>query len=169
MPPAPARSTLVTEDGKMRRIIVASDGSKGAIRAEERAIELARENGAAIEFVTVSQPPLALGFTGIDSSFGAEETLDTACRRAAAAGVRASGTVLHGCAGREIADYARRRAADLIVVGPREHGLLWRLVVGSVSRSVMREAPVPVLVADGTQHAPAPAAPSAPTGIGSFA
>jgi nucleotide-binding universal stress UspA family protein len=153
----------------MRRIIVASDGSKGAIRAEERAIGLAREHGAAIEFVTVAQPPLALGFTGIDTSYGANQTLEAACRRAAAAGVRASGHVLHGCAGQEIADYARRRAADVIVVGPREHGLLWRLLVGSVSRSVMREASVPVLVAGGATHTPASTETPRQAGIGSFA
>jgi nucleotide-binding universal stress UspA family protein len=153
----------------MRRIIVASDGSRGAVRAEELAIEMARDSGATIEFVTVRQPPLSLAFTGIDTSLDAGETLEAACRRAAAAGVRASGTVLQGCAGREIADYARRRAADVIVVGPREHGLLWRLLVGSVSRSVMRDAPVPVLVADGTTHTPAPGERAAHRGIGSFA
>jgi nucleotide-binding universal stress UspA family protein len=41
---------------------------------------------------------------------------------------------------------ARRRGARVVVVGSRGHGLVGRLVLGSVSRSVVRRAACPVLV-----------------------
>lgn len=151
----------------MHRIIAAIDGSKGALQAEELAIRLALESGAAIEFVTVSQPPLSLAFTGVDTSFEANDTLDAACRCASAAGVRASGTILRGCAGEEIAGHARRRAADVIIVGPREHCLLRRLIAGSVSRSVMRVSAVPVLVAGGVPSVRDARREVAPAALGS--
>jgi nucleotide-binding universal stress UspA family protein len=44
---------------------------------------------------------------------------------------------------------ARRASADVIVVGSRGHGALGRLILGSVSRGVVRQAGIPVLVAKG--------------------
>jgi nucleotide-binding universal stress UspA family protein len=45
-----------------------------------------------------------------------------------------------------IVDLARRRDADLIVVGTRRKGFLERLVEGSVNQEVLRHAPCDVLV-----------------------
>jgi nucleotide-binding universal stress UspA family protein len=48
---------------------------------------------------------------------------------------------------------ARRLRADVVVVGSRGHGVLGRLVLGSVSRGVVRRATCPVLVVKGRARA----------------
>jgi nucleotide-binding universal stress UspA family protein len=58
------------------------------------------------------------------------------------AGVQASGEQLHGATARRLAEFARRRDAQLIVVGARR-----RRVGRSVSRALIRRADRPVVVA----------------------
>jgi universal stress protein A len=47
---------------------------------------------------------------------------------------------------RNITEYARENTIDLIVVGTHAKGLLNRIFMGSVSKSVMEHAPCPVLM-----------------------
>jgi nucleotide-binding universal stress UspA family protein len=54
--------------------------------------------------------------------------------------------VLSGTPADEIVRDAERHASDLVVVGARGLGAFKRLVLGSVSESVLRHAPCPVLV-----------------------
>jgi len=57
--------------------------------------------------------------------------------------------VLHVRTGRpdlEIAQLASDIAADVVVVGTHDHGVVERLILGSVGASLIRNAPCPVLV-----------------------
>jgi nucleotide-binding universal stress UspA family protein len=49
---------------------------------------------------------------------------------------------------------AREQGAELIVVGARRHGALARGWGGSTAHNLVRTAPAPVLVAEGSSHAP---------------
>jgi nucleotide-binding universal stress UspA family protein len=51
-----------------------------------------------------------------------------------------------------IADYARRAAIDLIVLGTHGRGVLAQLLVGSVAERVVRTAPCPVLTVRHPEH-----------------
>ncbi len=51
-----------------------------------------------------------------------------------------------GHADEVIADIARKRHATLVVVAPSSHGALDRLLLGSVTKRVVRGAPCPVLI-----------------------
>src|SRR5262249_47192946 len=89
-------------------------------------------------------------------------TLDDALRQEA---VRARGVlrrrwptaavrVVDGAPTGAILREARRLGARVIVVGRRGHGLIGRLVLGSVSRGVVRESRGTVLVAKGRLKSP---------------
>jgi nucleotide-binding universal stress UspA family protein len=60
--------------------------------------------------------------------------------------VRATTRLLSGDAADEIVACADSIRADLIVIGSRGLGALGRMILGSVSRAVLHETRVPVLV-----------------------
>jgi nucleotide-binding universal stress UspA family protein len=135
----------------MERIVIATDGSKAAQHAAEEALELARETGAVVTFVTVRQPISLLGAPYYQTELTrqlapARAALDGARREAEARGINADYEILEGDPAREILAIARARDAELIVVGSRGLGTMAGALLGSVSRAVVRDADRPVLV-----------------------
>jgi nucleotide-binding universal stress UspA family protein len=53
---------------------------------------------------------------------------------------------------KEIADYARETAIDIIVIGATGRGALDRMLMGSVADKVIRQAPCPVLTVRHPEH-----------------
>jgi nucleotide-binding universal stress UspA family protein len=71
--------------------------------------------------------------------------------RLRAVGVTASATVVsevgrHGGTAEVIAEQAKRHGANLILIGRSHHGALMRLIGGSVTTGVFRDAPCSLLV-----------------------
>lgn len=149
-----------------RRILVATDGTAACARAFDTATELARELGASLVAVSVA-PGSTEGSIGTasDPLDGAEEAVAalerqdpqraraaaTAQARAAAAraaelGVDASWRVWEGPTGDAILAAAADEHVDLIVVGTHCRGAIGRLLLGSVSDYIVRNAQVPVMV-----------------------
>jgi nucleotide-binding universal stress UspA family protein len=62
-------------------------------------------------------------------------------------GIRVSFLVWEGEPGPAIVDAAASEGADLIIVGTHGRGTVGRIVLGSVSDYVVRNAPCPVLIA----------------------
>ena len=124
------------------------------------AVRLAESIGARLHIVHVlALPDLALvsgapGLQGlaIDSAYvtdrarAIEEELRGQCARFAADPERLSIHTLAGSAHREIAAYATRIGADLLVIGATRHGPVWRNLIGTTAERVLRESTVPVLV-----------------------
>ncbi|HEX5375662.1 MAG TPA: universal stress protein [Solirubrobacterales bacterium] len=132
----------------LRDIAVGYDGAPESKLALQRAEALAKRSNAKIELVTVVVPPVATpvmvpgasapesppqpdkvineGIHSIDSSLAAEP-------------IRRDGDpaaqLLQVC----------EEGVDLLVVGSRGYGPLTRVLLGSVSRDVIRKAPCPVL------------------------
>jgi nucleotide-binding universal stress UspA family protein len=135
----------------MNRIVIAVDGSPAAEEALEVGLELAREQHARVTLVHV-QPATEW----LTSTFGPaptahppkepDEVLDAAVAVAAAHGVECDTDMREGFPEDEIVRVADDVAADLVVVGSRGLGSMGRLVLGSVSRGVLRECKRPVLV-----------------------
>lgn len=144
---APAGYAQAARD-QLRDIVVGYDGSPESKLALRRAEDLAKRSNAKIELITVVTPPVVTpvmvpgvsvpetptqpekvineGIHSIDSSLAAEP-------------IRRDGDpaaqLLLAC----------EEGVDLLVVGSRGYGPVSRVLVGSVSREVIRKAPCPVL------------------------
>jgi nucleotide-binding universal stress UspA family protein len=157
------RPVLVARtDGRIDRVVLADDGSPAAIRARRL---LADWDAFAASQITVAcvvhvPAPLhsAIAPTMVRAALAdyqlsleqAREACDRACKAAAdtlaAAGRQVTARTREGDAATGVIQTARDDAADLIVVGSRGHTGLTRLLLGSVARNVLYEAPCSVLV-----------------------
>jgi nucleotide-binding universal stress UspA family protein len=141
--PAPRRS--------IRRILLATDLTSTSAGATDQAFELAEQLGAAMLAVSVIDP----GVTGRPGQPVLRMDQRRAEREAAAhglvlrgrrAGIAVSFLVWEGEPGPSIVDAAASEQVDLIVVGTHGRNRMERMVLGSVSDHVTRNAPCPVLV-----------------------
>ena len=132
----------------LRHALVAVDGSAGS-RAAVRLVSRLMTRGARITLVHVLQQP---EIPGLRSSSTAADRKKTDEILAAAAtllddtAVRIDRVPANGDAAREIVAVARRRDADLIALGARGLHMVARLLLGSVSETVLHHAARPVLI-----------------------
>ena len=136
----------------MFKIIVwASDGSENADRALQQARELAESASAQLIAVHVKETlvtrwagyPVHVDEGEVDRKLSEQAT----ALKDAGIDVRyEQPDSLSGGAAHVIADFARERGADLIVVGTRGHGPVVGLLLGSVTQRLLHVAPCPVLV-----------------------
>lgn len=136
---------------------VATDGSAGASRAVDMAIELARALNGEFLILTVGgdiswqqrrQLERAEGSAADAIEALANKLLDQSMERAERAGVPNVQTLgfAWGDPAETIIEAARLENADMIVVGRRGHGRLAGLLLGSVSQKVVTLAPWVVVV-----------------------
>ena len=136
-------------------IVVALDGSDAAQGALEVAIELAAASEETLLLVDVWQEyradfgiplfELLPDVIEIPRQWAAE-TLAAAAAKASARGVRTETLSRYGSAAREICAVARALEPRMIVIGSSGLGSFEAAVFRSVSRSVVKHAPCPVLV-----------------------
>ena len=124
----------------MNLILIATDGSSGAWAAVKEGLALAFEVGAQVTFVTVRQDASLLGDPWYQRRLTlqlaeARDTLERAEAEAQRLGVHCDSEILEGDPAACIAEAARCRKADLVVVGSRGHGALashwWKRLQGS--------------------------------------
>lgn len=146
-----------------RRILVPVDGSPCANRGLRAAIDLARDQKAAVVLLhvvdetVVAQSLAAVDYVpegGIEALVGAlrqagKKILARAEATLAKAGIPAT-SVLGETMGQPVADaivaHARKARADVIVLGTHGRRGLARVVMGSDAEGVVRMSPVPVLL-----------------------
>ncbi len=135
-----------------KKILVPTDGSDYSFYAAEHAAYLAKTLGAKLYAVNVINFPLA--FTaGIHYAEGKAE-METTGREAVnkikalcdANGVECEEMIVEGEPKSAIVDVACKVGADCIVIGSIGMSALERVLIGSVSDSVLRHAPCPVLM-----------------------
>ncbi|OHV86454.1 universal stress protein [Mesorhizobium sp. ORS 3428] len=145
-----------------KHLLIATDGSELAEKGVAHGLELARGLGAAVTFVTVSEPFPALAWGGAMAGYVAAdeltnyeesarkyagEVLDRCTASADALGVRAK--VLHvenRAPAEAILDTARAEGCDLIVMASHGRRGLGRLMLGSQTAEVVSLTDIPVLV-----------------------
>ena len=132
----------------MKHILVGFDGSPNALRALEEALAVARTD-TRITVVAAAQAPAPPGQDLPVWAEGLEERqreLEDARRRLAETGRDAEVVAVLGAPADVLVEEAKKRGADLIVVGRRGLSGAERLVMGSVSSKVARTAPCSVLI-----------------------
>lgn len=138
----------------MYRILIPLDGSSRAERAILVADRLAEAVNADVELLRVVDPADVVT-TSTDAAATpaildsrarqAERYLDDAAKRFHR--VQPSATrVLQGPASKVIADHARSRNSDMIVMSSHGQTGLVEALLGSVARAVVRESAIPVLI-----------------------
>ena len=143
----------------LRRIGVAYDGSPEAKAALQRAVALAETAGARVVPVSIVdlRTPTTIAY-GYEQYVDAVRELATLELKEAGAAVRASGDVesikREGDPASELAHVSGE--LDLLVTGSRGYGPLKRVLLGSVTTRLVREAEGPLLLlprsaADGTE------------------
>ena len=144
--------------GRIHSILLASDLSSASASAEDLAFELATRLDGALLLVSVIDPRGLWLPTGgyrqrIDQArdgrhAAAQEIVDRARR----AGVSVRALIWEGDPAESIVEAAIAEHVDLIVVGSHQRRGVDRLVMGSVSEQVVRNSPVPVVVARHPVH-----------------
>ena len=139
-----------------QRILLAYDGSKSGQQALLECRDVAQWSQATVSLIAVT--PLYINMVGVEAGIYDNELaeqekekytgiLNDGIQQLLEAGFHASGEVLIGETVDEIARYAKKIDADLIVVGHRHlDGWAARWWRGSVSKSLIEHAPCSVLV-----------------------
>jgi APA family basic amino acid/polyamine antiporter len=140
-----------------RTIIVPVKRTEESEEALVAAARLAAERGATVAIVHVIEVPLALPLDAMlpEEEDTAEDLLDDAQALVEGYGVRAVTRLLRARkAGPAIVEEARRRDAELVLLGAPRHAIAGRRVLfGGTVDYVLRESPCRVLVAAGKQAA----------------
>ena len=139
-----------------KKILLAYDGSESGQNALLDCHEIAQWSRAELTLIAVMPLPLSvIGPEGgvydpeqeRDEKARYQEILDAGVAKLGGAGLSVRGEVVTGDAVSEINDCARRIGANLIVVGHQHlNGWAARWWRGSVSRSLIEDAPCSVLV-----------------------
>lgn len=133
-----------------KTIVLATDGSKQAEKAEQTAIELARENGAKLVLAHINERIAAKGdmpsVTPHEDETKSELTakVDALSSEGIDASVEFASVMLGG-PGPAIAEIADSVDADVIVAGTRGRSSLTGLLVGSVTHKLLHISKRPVL------------------------
>ncbi|WP_121740914.1 universal stress protein [Natronorubrum halophilum] len=134
-------------------IIIPTDGSEYAEKAAETGFGLAEKLDATVHALAVGNVNLAeISSTGGAPPRTTDDVTEIAARwadelvqKAAARGLEAKAVVRTGVPAEEIADYAAELDADMIVIGTAGRTGLEKRILGSVTDTVVRTAPVPVV------------------------
>jgi nucleotide-binding universal stress UspA family protein len=145
---------------KQWTVVVATDGSPGALRAAQWVDQHFDPDSAKVTVVTVEHPviPLLLepapaeAFEDTirnamhDARRQADEALEKTAKsleRFGPATVRLQGPPVEA-----LIRYLEQQRPDVVVVGRHGHTAMQRLLLGSISRGVLQRSPVPVIVVE---------------------
>jgi len=136
-----------------RKIAIAHDGSDGARKAFECAVELASRFQAELHMISVEEDLPQHAQTMLEVSDVKEsedsyfEQLATQCRaRAALRDVKLACTIQPGHEVETVVNFVREGQFDLLVVGFMGHSRVFGRVWGGTSQNLTRIAPCSILV-----------------------
>lgn len=144
-----------------KKILLPIDGSDISAQTANSGISFARQIGAEIVVLNVTQPFSTLvGFDGVAASYAisdvdyeeaarreAEEYLKPVMDRAETAGVKATSSIVSNYNVADgVVEAAKEHGCDLIYIATHGRSGLSRLLLGSVTSKVIQLAPVSVLV-----------------------
>ena len=137
-----------------RLIVHPTDFTVTSDAAFKKAINLAKQDGASLIVVHVIEPPTPVLVDRASAHYKellasqqakARGMLERMLGRAKQAGVSATDTVLEGTPPEQITRLAKKRRADLIVMGTRGRVGLKEIMIGSTAERVISLAHCPVV------------------------
>jgi len=135
------------------KLLVAHDGSDGAQRAFDVAVELASQLKAELHMISVEEniPRYAETMVEVDEEKDAEDSYfgqlaAQAKRRAALHGVAVKTSIVAGHEVKSIVDFAAGGEFDLLVIGYHGHSRVYAHLWGGTSQNLTRMAHCSVLV-----------------------
>jgi universal stress protein A len=145
---------------RIKRILHATDFSKASARALNEAVELAKQNRAELAIVHVIEPtPYVAGdelgtaeiYTKLEETAkqNAEASMSKLLKRLNKPNMKVQGFLLTGPASDEIVNAAKKKKANMIVIGTHGRTGLSKLLMGSVAGKVISLATCPVLTVRG--------------------
>jgi len=135
----------------IKKILVPVDFSENSRKGADRALDLAKEFGAKVEFLHVIEQQLHPSFhvVGIESIFAINPDLkkisSEKLREFVPSDLESGYTVMEGSAPQTIVEYAKENKFDLIVMSTRGFTGIDHLLIGSTTERVVRLAECPVL------------------------
>lgn len=137
----------------MKKIIVGDDGSEFALKALDKAIELAKKDDMEVVVVYAIDDFCPIGVTEIDCDVvreiqmkEAKNIVGLALKRIKDAGVSGRDVTNVGRPADVIIESAKKENAEMIVVASHgKHGIK-KVTLGSVTARVVEYSPIPVLV-----------------------
>ena len=136
-----------------RKILLAYDGSAGAKRALDMALELASVSDAELWALAVEErlPHYAATIDEVEgehefSNRYYQEALSVAYLRALKASVELKSEIRAGHAARTIVDFAKEGGFDLVVLGSSGHSKVWAMFLGTTAEKVSRHVLCTVLI-----------------------
>lgn len=148
MAPRQTAATLRRMAAVGKRILIGYDGTEPSRRALVRAAEIAGY-ASSVTLVNVAPPLRPHVQNGIPDPRALNEgkrLLEEARAELARRHVRADVVEPIGDPAEGLVETARELGSDLIIVGTHDRGLVGKLLHGSVSEAVSREAPCDVMV-----------------------
>ena len=138
---------------KIKRILVALDGSENAIRGLDKAISLARACHGTITALYVKSVPAIytlhpIGFLSLKKVTEAKKFVESAKTRAAKKGILLRCIIIGGEPGFDIVRYAhnKKNKIDMMVIGSRGRSKAKEIFLGSTSNYVMHKSKLPVMI-----------------------
>ncbi|MCG2829062.1 universal stress protein [Methanothermobacter sp. K4] len=126
------------------RIMVPTDGSEYAAKAEDLAIELAGRLGSVVVAVHVIDEKLIYPFDVLEDE--GKEILAAVQRKGREAGVQVDEVLVFGSPAHDMKKIAEKTGADLVVIASHGRSGLEKLLMGSVAETTLKTVEVPVLL-----------------------
>lgn len=133
-----------------KKLLFCTDGSSNTLCAQREALKLAKESSAELYVMMVVDltdefEALAPGLT-VKLERQAREIVENISAAARAEGIRAEAVVKEGEPNKKILEVAREKGVDAIMLGTHGRKGFMNTVMGSITRKVIAEAFVPVIV-----------------------
>ena len=135
-----------------RKILVANDGSPGALKALAAAIALAKRDSAALHMVTVEELPRfpasidEVEEEKAEANHRLTPVIEAARAQAQASGIALEAHLLPGHPVHTIVALVNEEHFELLVVGFMGHTRLYQQIIGSTTERLVRLARCAVLV-----------------------
>lgn len=126
------------------KIMVPSDGSKYAEKAEDMAVALAEKLGSTVVAVHVIDEKLIYPFDIMEEE--GNEILSKINLKGSEKGVKVDEVLIFGNPRHDMKKIAEKSGADLLVIGSHGKSGLEKILMGSVAENTLKTVEIPVLL-----------------------